>query len=85
MTKTLDILVIEETKKGTGIKCSMSADGSYPFFLPKSQIKPYGPVRKGQFAKFDIPNWLWVQHWQLCGRVEFEAEKARKQENERRA
>ena len=80
MTQTPEIFVIEQTKKGTGIKCAMSADCSDVFFLPKSQIKPYAVVKKRQFARFDIPNWLYLQHWQLCGRDAFEDEKQRKQD-----
>lgn len=80
MTKTVEIYVIDQTKTGAAIKCSMRDDGSHPFFLPKSQIKPYGTVRKNSAQRFDIPDWLYLQHWQLCGREAFDEEKKRLQE-----
>lgn len=81
MTKTVEIYVIEQTKTGTGIKCAMGENCESVFFLPKSQIKPYGTVRKKQFTKFDIPDWLWRQHWQLCGREIFEQEKQHRRDS----
>ncbi len=80
MKRTVEIYVIEQTSSGKAIKCSMSKSGEASFFLPKSQIKPYGSVRKHAFMKFDIPEWLCLQHWQICGREEFEAEKERLKE-----
>lgn len=77
MTKTVEIYVIEQTEGGKAIKCSATEDGADAFFLPKSQIKPYGTVRKNCKARFDIPDWLHLKHWQLCGREAFEEEKQR--------
>jgi hypothetical protein len=82
MKRTVDIYVIEQTSSGKALKCSRNAKGEDVFYLPKSQVKPYGPVKKNQFAKFDIPEWLCLKHWQICGREEFEAEKRRVLEEE---
>lgn len=83
MKRTVDIFVIDQTSSGKALKCSMKHDGSDAFFLPKSQLKPFGTVRKDHFCKFDVPEWLCVQHWQICGREEFEAEKSRRAEYEK--
>ncbi len=82
MKRTVEIYVIDQTKTGKAIKCSMNQDGSDAFFLPKSQIKPYSVVRKNAICRFDIPEWLCLQHVQICGKEDFEAEKQRLREYE---
>ena len=78
MTKTVDIYVIDETSSGKAIKCSMTSSGEDPFYLPKSQIKPHGSVKKANFNKFDIPDWLFLEHRQMCGTEAFEERKREK-------
>ncbi len=78
--RTVSIYVIEETSTGKGIRCSMSDDGEDTFFLAKSQIKPLGKVKKHAFCDFEIPEWMCLNHWQICGREAFEAEKERKKQ-----
>lgn len=80
MKRVVELYVIDQTDSGKALKCSAKSDGKDLFFLPKSQIKPYGTVRKGQINKFDIPEWLALKHWQICGKEEFEAEKQRRKE-----
>ncbi len=83
MKRKVDIFVIEQTESGKAIKCSMKEDGKDSFFLPKATITPTGIVRKGHTCEFAIPDWLYLQHWQLCGREAFEAEKLRRKEYEK--
>jgi hypothetical protein len=78
MKRTLDLYVIGQSKAGNSIKCSMTADGKQPFYLPKSQIKPYGIVRKNQMNKFDVPEWLCLSHRQICGDEAYDEEMDRK-------
>lgn len=82
MKRTLQIYVIDQTPSGKAIKCAMQETGEDSFFLPKSQIQPHGSVRKNQFNAFDVPEWLALQHWQICGREAFEEEKRRRAEYE---
>lgn len=79
----IEVLVIEQTESGKALKCSMREDGGETFFLPKGQIKPIGKVKKGQKAKFSMPEWLYLKHRQMCGDEAFEAEKSRREAYEK--
>ena len=77
------VFVIEQTESGKAIKCSVDSGQDEPFFLPKSQIKPMGIVKKLAMCEFDIPKWLYLNHRQLCGDEAFEEEKRRREEYDR--
>jgi len=76
--KRVRVYVIEETESGKGIKCSAEASMEDAFFMPKSQIKPTGKVTKGAFHEFDVSEFIFLSHWQLCGGEAFEEEKKRR-------
>jgi hypothetical protein len=82
MKRIIEIYVIDALPSGKAIKCSAKPDEKDSFILPKSQIKPFGTVRKKQVVKFEIPEWLYLSHWQLCGLAAFEEEKQRRKERE---
>ena len=77
MNKTIRIkvTVVDHTEKS--VKCEVSGHPD-AFYLPKAQIKPIGKVIRNKPAEFDIPEWLWLKHRQLCGDEAFEAEKVRR-------
>lgn len=77
--KRITVFVIEQTESGKAIKCSLTQEMENTFYLPKSQIKPIGKVRKAEFHEFDVAEFIFLSHWQLCGREAFEKEKARRQ------
>lgn len=81
---TVEVFVIEQTESGKAIKCSVEDDHSNHFYLSKSQIKPHGSVRKGEIAKFDIPEWMFKNHRQLCGDQVFEENKRYKEQRDLR-
>jgi hypothetical protein len=80
MTKIVDVFVIEEHPSGKTIKCSIKDDEKDPFFLAKSQITPSGPVKKRSYHTFDVSEFAWKSHRQLCGDEIFEEEKNRRRE-----
>ena len=56
----------------------MKEDGSEPFFLGKKTIVEPRTYRKGKLNTFDITEFGWKSHRQLCGDEIFEKEKARR-------
>jgi hypothetical protein len=78
MKITVKIFVIDVTPGGKALKCSMKEGGDQSFYLPKSQLYPdksQGTVRKNHFATFNIPEWLYLEHRQMCGDEKFEQNK----------
>jgi hypothetical protein len=82
--RRVKVYVIDQSDAGRAIKCSMTEDMEDPFFLPKSQIEPTGKVTRKAFHEFDIAEFIYLSHWQLCGRDAFEEEKKRRKAREAR-
>ncbi len=61
----------------------MHEDGRESFYLAKSQITPSGPVKKKSWHAFDVSEFAWKSHRQLCGDEIFEKEKLRRQQRKR--
>ena len=78
--KTVDIYVLGETSNGSCLICSTKEDGSDKFFLAKKLIIQPRKYRKDELNTFDITDFGWKCHKQLCGDEIFEKEKARRQE-----
>lgn len=76
--RKVTVFVIEQHEGGKMLKCSLRDDEKHPFFLPKSQIVPSGRVFPKNFVEFSIPEWLCLNHRQICGDEAFEAEKKRR-------
>ena len=74
-TRTVTLIIVSATDKA--VKCYVPGKDATPFFLPKSQIKPLceGNPRRNQPCRFEIPEWLALNHRQICGDAAFEANK----------
>ena len=74
--KTRVVTLIIKEIVGKSFKCLVP--GQQPsFFLPRSQIKPVGPERPrfNQPINVEMPEWLALNHKQICGDAAFEANK----------
>lgn len=78
MTKRIKVYVIDQTEGGKSIKCAPNDEMEDIFHLAKSQITPIGKVRKMSFCEFDATDFIYLSHWQLCGREAYDAEKAKR-------
>jgi len=80
MTKTIDVYVHGEHPSGNTLICSLSKDDKNTFLLAKKHILEPRKYRKDAFNTFDITDFGWKCHKQLCGEKIFEEEKNRRRE-----
>lgn len=80
MTKTIDVYVIGENESGLNLICSTNDDESDTFLLTKKGIISPRSYRKNQLNTFDICDWAWEHHKQLCGNEVFEKAKKKRQD-----
>lgn len=80
MSKTVDVYVHGEHESGNTLVCSMSKDGKDTFYLAKKLIIEPRKYRKDAFNTFEVTDFGWKSHRQLCGDEIFECEKQRRKE-----
>lgn len=80
MSKTIDVFVVDEHKGGLTLICSTKEDGSDTFLLAKKAIIEPRSYRKGKMNTFDIQDYAWEMHRQLCGDEIFEKAKKKRAE-----
>lgn len=75
-TRVVTLIISKCTEKA--FHCAVPGDDR-KFFLPRSQVRPLGEgkPRFNQPHKFEIPEWLALNHRQICGDDAFEENKAR--------
>ena len=80
MSKIVDVYVHGEHSSGNTLICSMSKEKNNIFYLAKKHIIDPRKYRKHAFNTFEVTDFGWKSHRQLCGDEIFEREKARRKE-----
>lgn len=76
--KTVDVYVWGENDSGLCLICSTKEDQSDKFLLAKKVIIEPRKYKAGFLNTFDVTDFGWKQHKQLCGEEIFEQEKQRR-------
>ena len=80
-TRVVTLIISKHTEKA--FHCAVPGN-DMKFWLPRSHVKPAGTdngtPRFNQPHRFEIPEWLALNHRQLCGDDAFEENKARKKQ-----
>ena len=80
MTHIIDVWVWGENDGGLCLICSTKEDKSDKFLLAKKVIIEPKKYRASKLNTFDLTDFGWKSHRQLCGDEIFEKEKARRAE-----
>jgi hypothetical protein len=83
-TRVVTMIISDYTEKA--FHCAIPGD-ERKFYLPRAHVRPLGDgkARFNQPYKFEIPEWLALNHRQICGDDAFEENKARKKGNRGKA
>ena len=76
-TRVVTMVISDCTEKA--FHCAVTGDDR-KFYLPRAYVRPLGneKARFNQPCKFEIPEWLALNHRQIVGDEAFEENKARK-------
>ena len=76
-TRVVTMIILSCSEKA--FHCAVPGN-EMKFYLPRAHVRPLGneKARFNQPCKFEIPEWLALNHRQIVGDDAFEANKARK-------